>query len=254
MHWENVSWIDVLLLGVILLSTGYGLFRGLIRSIFGIVSLVLAFLIAKRYGAALVQPITVLLGETPIAIALSHVIIFVIATLLFGAFTYLVRKAATKSNLGGLDMYGGLLFGALRGGLLAMIFVVMLSALPIQNTEAWESSAMLPPIGKTIQFSLKQEVFKNYRNYWHFDEKGRPNVRLPTGKLRLPDYSDSSQALQARDDLLDNLIEEATSQSLHNEEISKKNALLIQKKINQKSILQELQAFINKALDIQEEE
>ena len=214
----ELNWIDAALSAAVLASAAFGLFRGLIRGVFGIASLIVAFFVARQYGSHVAEGITALLGESDFTVALGYAFVFAIAMIAFAALTYVIRSAAARADLGAMDKFGGFLFGALRGGLFAFLIVFVLAFLPVQNSAAWRESVLLPMFGAAIQFAVASEKLSDYERYWRFDEEHRPRLaflaavsgrsapqeRKPERRSR-KDSSPAEEQSLARDDELDSL-------------------------------------------------
>ena len=171
----EVNWIDIVLLTVLGLSAMWGFFRGLIRGVFGIFSLILAFFVAKIYGFHVADIMQNFLGESALTAAAGYVLTFVLSAVVFSAFTYLLYRMAVSADLGTTDRMGGLYFGIVRGLMIDMVAVFLLAALPVQSSEAWQKSALLPVFGHAIRITVSLTTFSEYRKYWVF-QNGRPRL------------------------------------------------------------------------------
>lgn len=241
----ELNWIDATFGVVLVWSAFWGLWRGLIGGVFGIVSLVMAFLMAQKYGAHLAHPVAVLIGESALSLAMGYVVVFMVGLMVFSALTYFLRKAARKIDLGATDKFGGFLFGVARGGLFALILVVMLSALPMQKAKAWQESLLLPHLGTMVKYAVALPALKEYKQYWQFDSKNRPRLTLPQDITGAAAHSETSQQVQQRDDLLDELNDEFSRQSLHHNEKLTEEVLAAKKKERPSTFLQELKKAMN---------
>ncbi len=124
----TTTWLDPVVIGVIALSTFYGFMRGLLRSIAGVVGLVLAALFAGKL-AAYVDPA---LNDAHIQHpstngAAAFVIAFIVIVVAAELVANLLRFVETILLLGWVDRLGGALFGLFRGVLLSMILLAGLA-------------------------------------------------------------------------------------------------------------------------------
>ena len=208
---ENISVIDAILIGILLSSTIFAVFRGLVRGVLGIISLITAYFVSKKYGGSLSQPLSVLIGESVFSVVLGYVMIFFIALLIFSVITHFINRSLSIVDLGSLNKFGGLFFGLLRGSLFSLILVTMLAALPLQNTNAWQKSILIPFWGQVINFTLQRKFAKDYQRYWKFDDEHRPRLSLfdlPKWKKNKGDDTQSTDIFNQKDDRLDQLSEE----------------------------------------------
>ena len=120
----TTTWLDPVVIGLIALSTFYGCMRGLLRSIAGVVGLVLAAIFAGRL-AAYVDPA---LNDAHIQHpstngAAAFVIAFIAIVVVVEVAANLLRFVEKIMLLGWVDRFGGALFGLFRGVLLSMILL-----------------------------------------------------------------------------------------------------------------------------------
>lgn len=203
MEWQNINWIDGVLLALLMLSSILGLFRGLIRGGLGIMALILAIIVAKKYGNSLSATMSSMFGDSAFSILLGYVLIFIACMLCFSMLIYLIHRAATLADLGMADKFGGLLFGACRGGAFGLLVVIALSALPLQQTKPWKKSVMLPVFGKVISYTVNNTELREYQKYWDFDAQYRPHLVLSTPKPQRDKGDHSIDDEQESDDNLD---------------------------------------------------
>lgn len=120
----TTTWLDPVVIGLIALSTFYGFMRGLLRSVAGVVGLVLAAIFAGRL-AAYVDPA---LNDAHIQHpstngAAAFVIAFIAIVVVVEVAANLLRFVEKIMLLGWVDRFGGALFGLFRGVLLSMILL-----------------------------------------------------------------------------------------------------------------------------------
>ncbi len=256
---QDMNWIDGIITGTLLLSSVWGLFRGLVQGVFGILALVASFIAAQKYGAVLGKTMVVLLGESIVSAALGYVLVFILGMLVFGALTYLARKTIARADLGMFDKFGGLVFGAVRGGILGALFVLLLAAFPLQKAAAWRESVMVPMLGGALNAAANLPPLRDYRGYLAFDSRNRPRWAIALGgeqtadadkkrsKKKRAKQTAQEQALYSasqRDELLDQLNDEATAQSLHNNASARRNAVALKDELREESFLQKLSALL----------
>ena len=173
----SANWIDAALAAVMLLSVTLATLRGFMYSAFGLAAVVVAFALALSHGGVLLNPINHALESPGISGALSHAVVFVVALVACGALGKLIRRTAHKLDLGGMDRFGGFLFGLLRGGLIAVVVVLVVGALPVENSKAWKESALTPVFG-TVAFLFLGKGGMLETTLWEFDRKHRPSLNF----------------------------------------------------------------------------
>jgi membrane protein required for colicin V production len=121
-----MTWVDLVVLGVIAVSALLAFMRGLVREVLGIGAWIGAGL-AAAWGLPLVRPqFHRWLGASPWADPIAFVAIFVLALIVLILIAHAIGRLVRNSPLGGLDRTLGLVFGLVRGAaliILAYIFV-----------------------------------------------------------------------------------------------------------------------------------
>jgi membrane protein required for colicin V production len=139
-----LSWIDLLLGAILLVSALVGLLRGLVFELLSLAGWVVAYLgapslapmlydwlPAERLGPALLHALGLALG-------------FVLILLVWGLAARLVKSLVRASPLSVLDRLAGAGFGALRGVLIGLLMVVVAGFTPLARSATWQASQMAP--------------------------------------------------------------------------------------------------------------
>lgn len=137
-------WIDYAIIGLISISLIIGLFRGLIREAFALVT----WGIASWVGLSFSRPFAVLLEgfiDDPAArIAASFITLFLLTLILGAIINKLLAVLISKTGLTGTDRLAGLLFGISRGVILIVILVMLAGLTPLPESSWWKKSQLLP--------------------------------------------------------------------------------------------------------------
>lgn len=132
---QTLTWLDMALIIVIGLMTIWGLWSGLVWQVYRIVSLVLGFALASRFGPALAEKIGDRISNDLARRLLCYVLVFfgvVIGCYLIGR---LVKKLIDRVKLGPADRLFGALFGFLKGSLICgAIIIGILNAAPADSS------------------------------------------------------------------------------------------------------------------------
>lgn len=122
------TWLDPIIIGIMVASTVLGAFRGLIRSAAGLIGLVLGAVFAGRL-AALIDPALDQAGiqHPSITGAAAFVVAFVAIVIAVEVAANALRIIQKVLFLGWVDMVGGALFGLIRGVLVCMILLAGLA-------------------------------------------------------------------------------------------------------------------------------
>ena len=163
-----MTWLDYAVLAVLLMSIGWGIWRGLVREVVSILGWIIAFLsanlLAGPVGDALPQAI-----QTPeLRIGVAFVCIFIVALVITSLLGLLLSRAAHAVGLESLDRVLGALFGLARGALLvlAAALVAGLSSLPRQPE--WQDSLIGPVAGRVVS-ALKPYLPRPFADRLRYD-------------------------------------------------------------------------------------
>ena len=129
---ESFTLIDGIVAVVVILSAVLAYSRGLVREVLAIagwvVAAIVAFIFAPR-AEPLVREIPILSdflgGSCELSIIAAFAGVFAIALIVMSIFTPLFAGAVQRSALGGVDQGLGFLFGALRGGVLIAVAILV---------------------------------------------------------------------------------------------------------------------------------
>ncbi len=146
-----LSWIDLGLGAVLLISVGVGLWRGLVFELLSLIGWVVAY-----FGAPYAAPwLTQWLPATQLGPTLLHVtglvLGFALILLVWGLAARLLKSLIHASPLSVLDRLGGAGFGALRGVLIALLAVMVAGFTPLARSATWQASQVAPWLQSLMQ-------------------------------------------------------------------------------------------------------
>lgn len=128
-------YIDAFLIGLILISVIFGIKKGLIFEFFSLFGILIATLISKK----VVNRIYVLIkngsGESTVKFIVSYVITFIVVYLILYIILLVTKKFFEKVLLGWIDRLGGGIIGLLKGIIIALIIIVILSVISNFNKD-----------------------------------------------------------------------------------------------------------------------
>ncbi len=171
-----MNWVDLVVLGVILISGFLAFARGLVREALGLGAWVIAAFVASPLGVfPLVQPWARLqVKDTALADTLAFIGVFVIVLILLSLLAGAIAGAVRGSVLGGLDRTLGLVFGLVRGAALVCVAYILVGlAIPVDQ---W-------PVPIVEARSLP---FVYHGAAWasdHMPPGFRPSVAVPPGRV-----------------------------------------------------------------------
>lgn len=137
----ELGWIDLTLLAVLALSVVAGALRGLVSEVMSLAGWVVAWLLAQAWALDVAAALHI--GEPGGQVArLAGLVITFVATLLaWRLLTWLLQQVIHATPLAPLDRLLGAVFGAVRGGVILLVAVMMLGLTPMARQPSWQASA-----------------------------------------------------------------------------------------------------------------
>jgi membrane protein required for colicin V production len=134
---------DYFVLFVLLVSSLYGFYRGLVKEVLSIVGLVLSFYLASRYSDLLIGLLPI--NETAEwANLFAFIVIFISTLIFFSILSKLITKIIKASGLSFLNRILGMSFGILRGLFFILLLVYVANLIPFINLINKENSILMP--------------------------------------------------------------------------------------------------------------
>jgi membrane protein required for colicin V production len=149
---ESFNWIDIAISVTILVSFLFGLWRGLVREVFALVTWIAALVVARVYSDDLTPYFTSTFdGETTRIIA-AFVSLFLVTLMVGALVSHLLVKLVSIAGLRLTDRLLGGVFGIARGGLLVMLSIFVAGNY-FSDTLAWQESQLIPYGREAIEWS-----------------------------------------------------------------------------------------------------
>ncbi|MFG6469166.1 CvpA family protein [Roseateles sp. BYS87W] len=150
----TLSWVDLALGALLLISIGVGLWRGLVFEVMSLAGWLVAYLAAGPLSplveSLLPQRWTESLGPAALHFV-SLVASFVLVLIVWSLASRLVKTLIQASPLSALDRLGGAGFGTLRGVLVALLLVLVIGASPLAQSATWQASRAVPVLAGVLQ-------------------------------------------------------------------------------------------------------
>lgn len=177
----EVSWIDIGIAIILLISVGVAMFRGFVREAISLASWVAAIWLAMTFSnqvalflPASIDEATFNLGANELEVSRLRVgiafLLIVIGTLIAGALLNYILSQVTQSRaLRGIDRVLGMFFGLARGAAVVVIIILVAALTSFPSSDTWQSSRLLPPFelaARKVIDLMPEEFLK----YFTFDE------------------------------------------------------------------------------------
>lgn len=161
---------DTLVILTLGISFVYSIFRGMIKEIFSILSLVVGYVAAVKYNGEAALHLQPYIDNESIARVVAFIGIYLIASLVVSVVGFLVRKLLHKSDaLSLLDRLIGGFIGILKGGVLVALILVPLQWFPEFYRDVTRGSTTVPYLEQaTVEIknalNVDQDFFQNSLN------------------------------------------------------------------------------------------
>ena len=136
-----MRWLDLVILGIIVLSALISLIRGFVKESISLVTWIVAGILAFRYFspmAGLLEPFV----EAPTIRNVAGFAILFVSTLVVGAIVnFIMSQLVSRTGLSGTDKALGVVFGGARGVLIVTMVVLLASLTPMPEASWWRDSA-----------------------------------------------------------------------------------------------------------------
>jgi len=147
----ELSWVDLALAALLLLSIGIGLWRGLVFEVMSLAGWVVAY-----FAASPLAPVFEgFLPEGKFGPAVVHVVSLAIAfffvLIVWSLASRLVKTLIHATPLSVVDRLGGAGFGALRGVFISLLLVLVIGASPLAESSTWQASRAAPVLAHVLR-------------------------------------------------------------------------------------------------------
>src|SRR5262245_22721574 len=170
-----ISWLDVILIAIMLISGFLAMVRGFTREVLSIFSWAMAAIAAlyltPKY-ASMLQPYV---GNPSIAQIAFAAGVFILTLIVVSLITFRISDSVLDSRVGALDRTFGFIFGLARGFLLVAIVFILFTALA-RDEPAWVRNAQSYAILQKTRIAIESLLPMNPEQYipGGKDEEGQP--------------------------------------------------------------------------------
>lgn len=143
-----MTWVDFVVFGILLASTAWGVWRGLVREVMSLAGWVIAFLAANLFAAPLSGLVPASVSRPELRVLIAFVTIFFVALALAMIAALLLAKVVKAVGLGSIDRTLGALFGLLRGLLIVLVLAMVAGFTSLPASRDWKNSLTGEQIGE----------------------------------------------------------------------------------------------------------
>ena len=135
--------VDIVILIITVLSSAFGLWRGLIKEVLSLLTWVAALLVSRVYSEPLAGLMTGMIENDGIRYVSAFAILFVIV-MMFGTFlNFLMSKLLNVTGLKLADRLLGAGFGVARGVIIVLV-ILFITSMFVSETQLWQESQLIP--------------------------------------------------------------------------------------------------------------
>ena len=175
MH-QIFTWFDYIVFGVLLISIVFGTIKGLLREVVSLVSLFLSVVLAFRLAAPLSRFVPWWQSDAA-RYAVAFIAIAVLVLIVGMLVGILLKNTAKRLGLGGLDHGLGALFGLVRGAVMSVIMVFLVSN-TVMAKSVWYQDSYTKPVFHAAVLWLDDFVPKKLKDVHHKKIKGNQKHHL----------------------------------------------------------------------------
>lgn len=139
----NFLWIDIAIACVFVVSIMVGIFRGFVREMLSVLSWVAAAVVAFMYGEMAVNWVKPIFSDPNLALAVSYVLVFLAALIVFSIISYLIARIFSATGLTGIDRSLGMVFGAIRAAFVIALLILAGRFMAFSEHDWWAGSQLL---------------------------------------------------------------------------------------------------------------
>ncbi|HEV7258849.1 MAG TPA: CvpA family protein [Bosea sp. (in: a-proteobacteria)] len=186
-----VTILDLVVIGVVLISALLAAVRGLTREVLAIASWAAAAAVAWIFHPQMLPILKQYIPNDTIALIASIASLFLVTLIVVSLVTARISDFVLDSRIGALDRTLGFVFGAGRGVLLAVIGYLFFAALMgDKNMPAWAKDAkakpMLEETGRSLLAMLPQDVNADFVKNLLKPKTGSEPTDAPAEEPRQP--------------------------------------------------------------------
>lgn len=146
----DLTWIDVVVMVVIVASALLSLLRGLIQEVASLAIWVLALVGASRLAYLVAEQLPEW-ASPPVQQTVGFIVILVVILLLGKLVTHALKELVSATGIGAIDRVLGAAFGLARGGLIVVVLAVLAAMTSLPTEPAWQRAKSRPFLELGIQ-------------------------------------------------------------------------------------------------------
>lgn len=147
MHALNISWADIAVVAVVVVSTILAVARGFVRETLSILAWAAAAAATLYFGPYFAKVLGARISTPLLGPILAYAGIFLVVLIPLSFVSYRLSERVRNSPIGALDRSLGVPFGVVRGlALIGIAYLAVSLVIPVRAQPAWLTQARLLPV------------------------------------------------------------------------------------------------------------
>ncbi|RFB80696.1 CvpA family protein [Methylovirgula sp. 4M-Z18] len=194
------SYLDLGVIGIVLVSALLAMVRGFTREVLAIASWVVAGITAYYFFPVLLPYVKQYIQKDLIAMVIAIVAVFIVTLIVISIVTIKISDLIMDSKIGALDRSLGFVFGAFRGLLIAVIAFGLFEGFAQGKIPEWVTNAKSRPFLEASAEWLKSQLpadlpeqFNNLANKFRGAPQAPPQDNVPNNNNAPPPADNHTQ-------------------------------------------------------------
>lgn len=136
-----LNWLDLVGLLVLAVSLLVGVARGLVYELLGLAGWVVAWLVARAWGADLAAALHLGADGSALQRGVGYALAFIVTLLAWRLMCWAIRQLLHASPLAPIDRALGAAFGLVRGLVMLLVLVGLIDLTPVARMAWWQDTA-----------------------------------------------------------------------------------------------------------------
>jgi membrane protein required for colicin V production len=143
----HFSYVDLLAVLIVLVSTGYAIWRGFVAETLSIIAWAAAAFAALYFGPVIAPHAKGLISPPWIGTVAAYVVVFLVVLIPLSFISFRFAENVHSSPVGALDRTLGAIFGVVRGlAVVGLAYIVFSAFVPVPTQPKWVKEAGTLPV------------------------------------------------------------------------------------------------------------
>jgi membrane protein required for colicin V production len=160
-------WVDYTIIGLVLISSVIGLFRGFVREAFSLVLWAMAVWVGLTFSREFSSFLGDVINTPSARIATAFAILFFVTLIVGALIGFLLGELVKKTGLTGSDRFAGMIFGIARGLVVVAIIIMLAGLTPLPEDSWWKESILIPPF-QSLAVWLRDHIPSGLAGYINY--------------------------------------------------------------------------------------